>query len=168
MRKRSIISPTLSIGCSDSIISSGRSRSCTGISNANCGRVALTALISANRACRRSSRWTWKRFSTRSANSSSLRYSSGMTVRLACFFSKIRPTSMSRSECVTARSISGSRSRLSSAFMTASATLLMSIRHPVNLAASRAFWPSRPIASESWSSGTITTAVRPSSGSSSR
>jgi hypothetical protein len=26
----------------------------------------------------------------------------------------------------------------------------MSMRHPVSRAASRAFWPSRPIASESW------------------
>ena len=34
----------------------------------------------------------------------------------------------------------------------------MSIRQPVSRAASRAFWPSRPIASESWSSGTMTVA----------
>jgi hypothetical protein len=34
----------------------------------------------------------------------------------------------------------------------------MSTRQPVSRAARRAFWPSRPIASESWSSGTITVA----------
>ena len=32
----------------------------------------------------------------------------------------------------------------------------MSIRQPVSWTASRTFWPLRPIASESWSSGTIT------------
>src|SRR6266849_8317579 len=36
----------------------------------------------------------------------------------------------------------------------------MSIRRPVSLAASRAFWPSRPIARESWFLGTRTVAVR--------
>ncbi len=40
---------------------------------------------------------------------------------------------------------------------------LMSTRQPVRRAARRAFWPSRPIASESWSSGTITVAWRSSS-----
>src|SRR5438874_2227770 len=39
----------------------------------------------------------------------------------------------------------------------------MSTRQPVNRAARRAFWPSRPIASESWSSGTITVACLASS-----
>jgi hypothetical protein len=39
----------------------------------------------------------------------------------------------------------------------------MSIRHPVRRAARRAFWPSRPIASDSWSSGTITVACLPAS-----
>ena len=39
----------------------------------------------------------------------------------------------------------------------------MSTRQPVSFAARRAFWPSRPIASESWSSGTITVACRSSS-----
>ena len=34
----------------------------------------------------------------------------------------------------------------------------MSTFQPVSFAARRAFWPSRPIASESWSSGTITVA----------
>src|SRR5579884_1745754 len=42
-------------------------------------------------------------------------------------------------------------------------SLLMSMRHPVSLAASRAFWPSLPMASESWLSGTITRAVLVSS-----
>src|SRR5438309_2270362 len=39
-----------------------------------------------------------------------------------------------------------------------SASLLMSMRMPVSLAASRAFWPFLPIASESWLSGTMTSA----------
>src|SRR6476620_2529236 len=39
----------------------------------------------------------------------------------------------------------------------------MSTRQPVSRAASRAFWPSRPIASDSWSSGTITVACLPAS-----
>jgi hypothetical protein len=39
----------------------------------------------------------------------------------------------------------------------------MSIRQPVRRAARRAFWPSRPMASVSWSSGTMTVAWRPSS-----
>ena len=34
----------------------------------------------------------------------------------------------------------------------------MSTRQPVRRAARRAFWPSRPMASESWSSGTTTVA----------
>ena len=38
----------------------------------------------------------------------------------------------------------------------------MSIRQPVSFAASRAFWPSLPIASESWFSGTWAVAVRDS------
>ena len=42
-------------------------------------------------------------------------------------------------------------------------SLRMSIRHPVSLAASRAFWPSRPIASDSIRSGTVTLAIRCSS-----
>ena len=37
------------------------------------------------------------------------------------------------------------------------------MRQPVRPAASRAFWPSRPMARLSWSSGTITVAWRPSS-----
>src|SRR3954452_8531966 len=41
----------------------------------------------------------------------------------------------------------------------ASVSALMSMRQPVNLAAKRAFCPSRPIAKESWKSGTITRAV---------
>jgi hypothetical protein len=36
----------------------------------------------------------------------------------------------------------------------------MSIRHPVSRAASRAFWPSLPIANDSWKSGTTTRAAR--------
>src|SRR5207253_5206393 len=40
------------------------------------------------------------------------------------------------------------------------ASPLMSTRQPVSLAARRAFWPSRPMASESWSRGTVTCAVR--------
>src|SRR5690606_30466179 len=40
-----------------------------------------------------------------------------------------------------------------------SASLRMSIRHPVSRAASRAFCPSLPMASDSWKSGTITRAV---------
>ncbi len=39
----------------------------------------------------------------------------------------------------------------------------MSIRQPVSRAASRAFWPSRPMARLSWSSGTMTVARRASS-----
>ena len=38
-------------------------------------------------------------------------------------------------------------------------SLLMSMRQPVSFAASRAFCPSRPMARESWWSGTITSAV---------
>src|SRR2546421_3132242 len=38
-------------------------------------------------------------------------------------------------------------------------SLLMSIRQPVSRAASLAFWPSLPMARESWKSGTITSAV---------
>ena len=41
----------------------------------------------------------------------------------------------------------------------ASLVLLMSMRQPVSLAARRAFCPSLPIASDNWSSGTITVAV---------
>ena len=41
-----------------------------------------------------------------------------------------------------------------------SASLRMSIRQPVRRAASRAFWPSLPMASDSWKSGTTTRAVR--------
>src|SRR6476469_5404363 len=39
------------------------------------------------------------------------------------------------------------------------ASLRMSIRQPVRRAARRAFWPSLPIASDSWKSGTTTRAV---------
>ena len=42
-------------------------------------------------------------------------------------------------------------------------SLLMSTRQPVSRAASRAFWPSLPIASDSWKSGTMTSAVPVSS-----
>lgn len=35
----------------------------------------------------------------------------------------------------------------------------MSIFHPVNLAASLAFWPSLPIASDNWFSDTLTLAI---------
>ena len=42
-------------------------------------------------------------------------------------------------------------------------SLLMSMCHPVRRAASRAFMPSRPIDSDSWSSGTMTVACRFSS-----
>ena len=42
------------------------------------------------------------------------------------------------------------------AALAASASLWMSMRQPVSRAASRAFWPSRPIASDSWKSGTTT------------
>ena len=35
----------------------------------------------------------------------------------------------------------------------------MSTRQPVRRAARRAFWPSLPIASDSWKSGTMTSAV---------
>ena len=45
----------------------------------------------------------------------------------------------------------------------AETSLRMSIRQPVSLAASRAFWPSRPMASESIRSGTVTLAIRCSS-----
>ena len=45
----------------------------------------------------------------------------------------------------------------------AATSLRMSIRQPVRRAASRAFWPSRPIASESIRSGTVTAAIRCSS-----
>ena len=38
----------------------------------------------------------------------------------------------------------------------------MSMRAPVSLAARRAFWPSLPIASDSWKSGTTTRAERAS------
>ena len=49
----------------------------------------------------------------------------------------------------------------SAAFASATETSLrMSIRQPVRRAASRAFWPSRPIASESIRSGTVTFAIR--------
>ena len=41
-----------------------------------------------------------------------------------------------------------------------SASLRMSMRQPVRRAANRAFWPSLPIASDNWKSGTITRAVR--------
>ena len=47
-------------------------------------------------------------------------------------------------------------------------SLRMSIRQPVRRAASRAFWPSRPIASESIRSGTVTLAIRCSSSMSTR
>src|SRR6185312_2356995 len=43
------------------------------------------------------------------------------------------------------------------------ASLRISIRQPVNRAASRAFWPSLPMASDSWKSGTTTRAARPAS-----
>ena len=50
------------------------------------------------------------------------------------------------------------------AFASATETSLrMSIRQPVSRAASRAFWPSRPIASDSIRSGTVTLAMRCSS-----
>ena len=42
-------------------------------------------------------------------------------------------------------------------------SLRMSIRQPVSFAARRAFWPSRPIASDSIRSGTVTLAIRCSS-----
>ena len=42
-------------------------------------------------------------------------------------------------------------------------SLRMSMRQPVSLAARRAFWPSRPMASESIRSGTVTAAMRFSS-----
>ena len=35
----------------------------------------------------------------------------------------------------------------------------MSTRQPLSRAARRAFWPSLPIASDSWKSGTITSAI---------
>ena len=51
----------------------------------------------------------------------------------------------------------------SSPSMANSVSDLMSMRQPVSLAARRAFWPSRPIASDNWSSGTITVACMLSS-----
>ena len=42
-------------------------------------------------------------------------------------------------------------------------SLLMSTRQPVRRAARRAFWPSRPMARESWKSGTMTSATPVSS-----
>src|SRR6267143_184966 len=47
-------------------------------------------------------------------------------------------------------------------------SLLMSSFHPVSWAASRTFWPRRPIASESWSSGTMISIALFSSSSSTR
>ena len=43
---------------------------------------------------------------------------------------------------------------------------MISIFQPVSLAASRAFWPSLPMARESWSSGTTTRQLLPSGSSS--
>ena len=57
-----------------------------------------------------------------------------------------------------------SRRRAAAALASATDTSLrMSIRQPVRRAASRAFWPSRPIASDSIRSGTVTLAIRCSS-----
>ena len=50
--------------------------------------------------------------------------------------------------------------QLASGVSGAAASLRMSMRHPVSRAANRAFWPSLPIASDSWKSGTITRAAR--------
>ena len=47
--------------------------------------------------------------------------------------------------------------------LVASSSERMSIRQPVSRAARRAFWPSLPMASESWKSGTITRAERSAS-----
>ena len=60
----------------------------------------------------------------------------------------------------SARRPAARSSPLSGASVANSVSDLMSTRQPVSRAASRAFWPSRPIASESWSSGTITVAWR--------
>src|SRR5207245_295234 len=51
------------------------------------------------------------------------------------------------------------RSSSAGAGAASSDSLLMSIRIPVSLAASRAFWPFLPMASESWLSGTTMSAV---------
>ena len=54
----------------------------------------------------------------------------------------------------------GGSASAAAAFASATETSLrMSIRQPVRRAASRAFWPSRPIASESIRSGTVTLAI---------
>src|SRR5207248_3998249 len=59
------------------------------------------------------------------------------------------------------RTTSPSMGRSHSAAIGPSPSLgLMSIRKPVSLAARRAFWPSRPMASDSWLRGTSTVAVR--------
>src|SRR5207245_160433 len=50
----------------------------------------------------------------------------------------------------------GGRPSLAARSASTSDSLLISMRMPVSLAASRAFWPFLPIASESWLSGTMT------------
>ena len=56
-----------------------------------------------------------------------------------------------------------SRPRATALASATETSLRMSIRQPVSRAASRAFWPSRPIASDSIRSGTVTLAIRCSS-----
>ena len=64
----------------------------------------------------------------------------------------------------SAAAASGAAGATGAAAASAAATSLrMSIRQPVSRAASRAFWPSRPMASESIRSGTVTFAIRCSS-----
>ena len=67
-------------------------------------------------------------------------------------------------EPLAAASAASACSVSAAAFASATDTSLrMSMRQPVRRAASRAFWPSRPMASESIRSGTVTLAIRCSS-----
>ena len=81
----------------------------------------------------------------------------------SAMFAHLRPLERTALQRCIVESSSGSQSSSSSSYSVAWLSGLMSIFQSVSFTARRAFWPSRPIASESWSSGTITSACFSSS-----
>ena len=122
-------------------------RSSRGISKAVSGMAARNSASFARRAsstfCLRST----APVSTRLTKRDSSWYSSGVTRRPSAFLVRIPSTCWIISTSSAASSeYSGSSWSLYNAFVVASGKLLISILQVVSLAASRAFWPSRPIA----------------------
>ena len=124
-------------------------------------RAALALRSPAPSAARRSSSRTGRRFGCASARRRRCDSAAGAAARSPA---SPRPDSLGgggrRRGSRSAFAGVMARGRAASATET---SLRMSIRQPVSFAASRAFWPSRPMASESIRSGTVTLAIRCSS-----